>query len=1064
MVALAIIAVWIKFLTENTNENNDSGDNMRNRRSLTSGWRTAVLCAALALGAGFTIPVQVHAQQQPPGASANPVAPSTIRVHFRRVQGDTAEWGVYSWDGPANPSSAWITDRFMFSGSDAFGGWVDIPLAPGKTAVSFLVTDGNGSKNCGADQVAPLNPDVASRGHEIWLLEGDCTVYTAQPALSYGNLSAASAHWLSRASLAWPGAPANASYKLYYAPMGGLGSSAQGVTGATGSMNLTSAPLPQAVRDKFPHLAGATGLALSNADAAKVASLASFQFAIAQFDAAGKMVQVTSLQTAGMLDDVFARQAEKAQLGVSFNLFGAPTFRLWAPTAKSVMLNVYPDSKAPAGSRVAMRLDPASGIWSYTAPNDSWTNKAYYTYAVTVLSRWANNTLVTNTVTDPYSVSLNTNSARSFVAELDSPAMKPRGWEGQHIPRLEHPSDISLYELHVRDFSAGDDTVPAAQRGKYMAFTQQNSRGMRHLKALARKGLSHVHLLPAFDFASVDEAGCVTPTIPDAGPDSEAQQAAVDAVRDADCFNWGYDPVHYNAPEGSYASNADDGAVRIREFRSMVQGLHDAGLRVTMDVVFNHTSASQQGPLSVLDKIVPTYYYRLRNDGSTLNDSCCADTAAEHTMMGKLMIDSVALWAREYKVDSFRFDIMGFAPLELMKRLQTEVNRAAGRPIYLYGEAWNFGAVGNDQRFVQARQANMYGTGIGSFNDRMRDPVRGGGCCDSGENLVTQQGFINGAWLDPNGRANQSQDDLLRMADLVRVGLSGTLRDYRFTDRFGSTRSNQEIDYFGQQAGFAANPSETINYIEAHDNQTLFDINAMRMPQDTPLADRVRVQNLGAAVVLLAQGIPFIHAGQEILRSKSLDRDSYNAGDWFNKLDYSYTSNNFGVGLPMASHNRDNWPLMAPVLANGSIKPDSAAIVSAKNVFEDFLAIRMDTTLFRLRSAQDVSERLVFHNTGPNQVPGVVAMRIDGDEPRRYPQSLYRGVVVVFNVDKVEKTVVLPTLKGLQLDLHKIQRNGSDPVVKGARYVSASGSFTIPARTAAVFVESGSGRNDDALK
>jgi len=354
----------------------------------------------------------------------------------------------------------------------------------------------------------------------------------------------------------------------------------------------------------------------------------------------------------------------------------------------------------------------------------------------------------------------------------------------------------------------------------------------------------------------------------------------------------------------------------------------------------------------------------------------------------------------------------------------------------------------------------MFGTGIGSFNDRLRDSVRGGGCCDSGENLVSQQGFINGIWLDSNERANASQDDLLRLTDLVRVGLSGTLRDYRFTDRFGSTRSNAQIDYFGQQAGFAASPSETINYIEAHDNQTLFDINAMRLPQNTPLAERVRVQNLGAAVVLLAQGIPFIHAGQEILRSKSLDRDSYNAGDWFNRLDYSYASNNFGVGLPGGS-NRDNWSLMAPVLANPLIAPDSAAIQGARSVFEDFLAIRKDTTLFRLRTAKDVSERLVFHNTGPEQVPGMVVMRIDGDEPNRYPQSRYRSVVVVFNVDKVEKSVTIPRLKGLKLDLHKIQRNGSDPVVKGARYASASGAFTIPARSAAVFVESGSGRNDD---
>ncbi|MBQ5946946.1 pullulanase-type alpha-1,6-glucosidase [Massilia sp. ST3] len=1036
---------------------------MSNGRSFTS--RLRVLAAVLAAG-GLLSACGGGAEPGTAGMSANrslsattavaaaeAVAPGSIRIHFRRVQGDTAQWGVYSWDGPQNPSSAWITDRFMFTKTDGFGGYVDIPLAAGKSALWFLVTDGNGTKNCGADQGATLNADVYTKGQEIWLLEGDCTIYSSAPAISLGNLSNASAHWLSARHLAWPGVPAAGSYRLYYAREGGLGSSTEGVTGADGSFALLPSNLPHVLRQKFPHLAGATGLELSTSDAAQAAGLASAQFAIAQFGGDGRLVQVTSLQNAGMLDEVFAAKAVNAQLGVSFDRAGVPTFRVWAPTARSVALDIYPDASSPAATQVPMARDAASGVWTYTAPSAAWTNRAWYTYTVKVLSRWANNTVVTNTVTDPYSVSLNANGRRSFVADLDSRALKPAGWDDQRSPRLEHPADISLYELHVRDFSAGDETVPSAHRGKYLAFADRDSNGMRHLKSLQKAGLSHVHLLPVFDIASVDETGCTTPSIPNAAPDSESQQAAVDAVRDSDCFNWGYDPVHYNAPDGSYATNANDGATRVREFRSMVQSLHETGLRVTMDVVFNHTSGSQQGPTSVLDKIVPAYYYRLNNNGAILNDSCCADTAAENAMMGKLMIDSVALWAKHYQVDSFRFDIMGFAPLDLMKRLQVEVNRAAGREIYLYGEAWNFGTVGNDARFVQARQANMFGSGIGSFNDRLRDTVRGGGCCDGGANLVSQQGFINGVWYDPNGQASQSKDDALRLADLVRVGLSGTLRDYRFVDRFGSLRSNAQIDYFGQQAGFAAAPAETINYIEAHDNQTLFDINALRLPQQTSVADRVRVQNLGAAIVLLSQGVPFIHAGQEILRSKSLDRDSYNAGDWFNRLDYSYASNNFGVGLPMAGVNRDNWWVMQPVLANPLIKPDSRAIQSAKAVFEEFLAIRKDSSLFRLRSAQDVSERLRFFNTGPDQQPGLVVMRIDGEQPYRYRDAQYRSVVVLFNVDKAAKTIAIPELKGRKLSLHKLQRKSDDAVVRASSYEPANGSFMIPARTAAVFVE-----------
>ncbi|MGZ3183475.1 MAG: pullulanase-type alpha-1,6-glucosidase [Telluria sp.] len=1033
---------------------------MDRKSSITSRFAWCWLLAASALltacGAGSdsarTSSTQQQARTAAQVASVAPVAPANIRIHFRHLSSDVTQYGVYSWDGPLNPSHAWITDRFMFTQKDGFGGYVDIPVDTSKNGIWFLVTDGYGNKNCGYDQNAPFTSDIATKGQEIWLIEGECDIHTTQPVISFGNLANASAHWLTADTLAWPNAPQSGSYKLFYAANGGLGSDPSGVTGADGSIDLTiSGTLSDALKQKYPHLANSTALTMSATDAAKVASLATSQFALAQFDAQGNIVMVTSLQMSGMLDSVFAPAASNAALGVSFAR-GVPTFRLWAPTAKSVALNIYPDANAAATTTVAMSKDAASGVWSYTAPDAGWTNKAYYTYTVNVLSRWADNKVVSNTVTDPYSVSLNANSARSFVADLDSGALKPTNWDHHPIPRLDQPTDIAIYELHIRDFSAQDSTVPETHRGKYLAFTDINSNGMRHLEGLARAGLTHVHLLPSFDFASVNEAGCTTPNVPNSGSDWADQQAAVAAAQDTDCFNWGYDPVHYNAPEGSYSTNANDGAVRIREFRSMVQSLHENGLRVAMDVVYNHTSSSQQWNLSVLDKIVPAYYYRLNANGGITNDSCCADTASENAMFAKLMIDSVSLWAREYKVDSFRFDIMGFTPLAVMKQLQQSVNAAAGRPIYLYGEAWNFGTVGNDARFVQARQANMFGTGIGSFNDRLRDAVRGGGCCDSGDNLVSQQGFINGFWYDKNPQGWwQSKDDLLRLADLVRVGLSGTLRDYHFTDRFGNERANSQIDYFGQNAGFTANPAETINYIEAHDNQTLFDINAFRLPQDTPLADRVRVQNLGAAIVTLAQGIPFIHAGQDILRSKSLDRDSYNAGDWFNAIDWSYQTNKFGIGLPMANVNQSNWSIMAPILRNTLIKPDTNAILTAKAYMQDMLTIRAESSLFRMRTADDIKQRLKFFNVGPDQVPGVIVMALDG---HGYDGAKYKRAVVVVNVDKVAKSVAVPQAAGWKLDLHKIQRKSTaDALVGSSRFDRATGTFSVPPRTTAVFVQ-----------
>jgi pullulanase len=1031
---------------------------MRSVRSITSYFKHGLAISACAVflaacgGGGGDTPAADPVVPPPVVVPPVPQAAATVRMHFHRVQNDEALWGTYSWSGPVTPSPAWITGRFMFTTADAFGRFVDIPVDTTKTSITFLVTDEAGNKNCGSDQSVDFNTDIATKGQEIWMLDGDCTIYKTKPAITFGNLSEAKAHWLAASTIVWPGTPATGSYKLYYAANGGLGSAPTGVTGADGSINLAiSGALAPELKTRYPHLASSTALTLPADALATLAAKASNQFAIAQLDAAGKLMQVTSLQSAGMLDSLFAPAAASTQLGLSFSATGVPTFRLWAPTAKSVVLNVYASANATTATDLAMVRDSASGVWSVTAPNASWTNQAYYTYTVRVLSRWASNTLVTNVVTDPYSLSLNANGQRSFVANLDSPALKPAGWDAHPIPVLEHPADISLYELQVRDFSVADLTVPAAHRGKFMAFTDVESNGMRHLRSLRAAGLSHIHLLPSFDIASVDEAGCTTPVIAAGTPNGTTQQAAVAATENLDCFNWGYDPVHYTAPDGSFATNANDGAVRVREFRSMVKSLHENGLRVVMDVVYNHTSSSQQNPMSVLDKIVPTYYYRLNNAGGITNDSCCADTAAENAMMAKLMVDSVATWARDYQVDSFRFDIMGMAPLSVITTIQAEVNKAAKRDIYLYGEAWNFGTVANDARFVQARQSNMFGTGVGSFNDRLRDTVRGGGCCDSGASLISQQGFINGAFFDPSATSTQTKDDLLRLGDLIKVGLSGTLRDYSFTDRFGTVRKNSEIDYFGQQAGFAASPQETINYVEAHDNQTLFDLNAFKLPQSTSLADRVRVQNLGAAITILSQGLPFIHAGQEILRSKSMDRDSYNAGDWFNKLDYTYASNNFGVGLPMQGVNGANWELMTPILANPLIKPDSAAIIGARDTFRDLLAIRADSSLFRLRSAADVAQRLKFHNTGAAQVPGVIAMTLDG---RAYAKAGYTTVVVLFNVDKVARSVSIDDLKGRSLALHKVQQaSTSDARPRSASFDSVAGSFSIPPRSTVVFVE-----------
>jgi pullulanase-type alpha-1,6-glucosidase len=472
-----------------------------------------------------------------------------------------------------------------------------------------------------------------------------------------------------------------------------------------------------------------------------------------------------------------------------------------------------------------------------------------------------------------------------------------------------------------------------------------------------------------------------------------------------------------------------------------------------MDVVYNHTFIAGQDEKSVLDRIVPGYYHRLNAAGVIERSTCCDNTATENLMMGKLMIDSAVLWATQYGIDSFRFDLMGHQPRGTMLRLQERVNAAARRKVPLIGEGWNFGEVADGARFVQASQLSLNGTGIGTFNDRLRDAVRGGSAGDAGEAMVTRQGYINGLVYDPNARAGQRPAaDLLRTADMVRAGLAGSIRSYRLLTWQDTTVQLQEIDYGGQPAGYASEPSEVVNYVENHDNQTLFDINVLKLPLATPRAERARVQALGMALDAFSQGVAYFHAGIDTLRSKSLDRNSFNSGDWFNRIDWSYRDNYFGTGLPPGDDNGQDWPLLKPLLADATIKPAPADIAFARDAFRDLLRIRASSTLFRLRSADEIKQRLRFFNTGSTQEPTVIAAHLDG---RGHEGAKFAGISYFVNVDKVAHAVVDPQGRGTPMRLHPVHLapGAADRRAAQARFDSATGTYTIPARTAVVFVE-----------
>ncbi|MET0403340.1 MAG: pullulanase-type alpha-1,6-glucosidase, partial [Cystobacter sp.] len=960
-------------------------------------------------------------------------APSCLLSWLKDVDGD----GTYTFTTTKIPAGGYECKVAVNEGWEAPGPYGQGGQSPGE--------------NIGFSVPSSGMPVTFSFNSETKVLTIDVT------GAPKGDILRARAHWVAGELLAWDATggavlPAGATFTLHHDATGAMRLGSDGISGGDRlALTVETAGLPPQIAERFPHLRGLTVLRVANADLFRVKDLLKGQMALSLKDAEGKLLNATGVQLPLALDALYANDEA---LGVSW-AEGVPTFKLWAPTARNVGLVLFDDSNpATTGTRVALTVDAATGVW--TARGDaSWRNKFYlYEVEVYVPSR---REVVKTLVTDPYSVSLALNSKRSQVVDLADPALAPEGWATLQKPALDAPEDIVLYELHVRDFSIHDLTVPEPRRGTFLAFAEAESNGMKHLRGLAQKGLTHVHLLPVFDIATIEEdrAKQLSPagSLASLPPDSEEQQAAVVAVKDKDGFNWGYDPFHYTVPEGSYAVNPD-GTSRVVEFRQMVKSLSDSGLRVVMDVVYNHVNASGLSDTSVLDKVVPGYYQRLNADGNVETSTCCQNTASEHVMFEKLMVDSLVTWAKFYKVDGFRFDLMGhhmkFNMLKVQERLRAltvEKDGVDGSRIYLYGEGWNFGEVENNKRGTNATQLNMPGTGIGTFSDRLRDAARGGSPFAG----IKEQGFINGLWYDPNGATPGTPEDqrqrLLHHMDQIRVGLAGNLRDYTFVNKNGDTVKGSQVDYNGQPAGYTLDPQEVITYVSAHDNETLFDAIQFKAPASADMDVRVRMNNLGMSLVALGQGIPFFHAGDELLRSKSLDRDSYNSGDWFNTLDFTYTSNNWGVGLPPAEKNRDNWPVMKELLGNPALKATPEHIRRAHEHLGEMLRIRKSAALFRLRTAQAVQEHVHFLNTGASQVPGLIVMKLQDSGAA----DKVTDVVVFFNAHDEQQVFRIGEYANRSMQLHPVQQASTDAVVRGASF-QTTGDFTVPGRSTVVFV------------
>jgi pullulanase len=1002
-------------------------------------WLSAVLAAA-ALAAGFAACAPVSAADEAPA-----LAPNTARIHYHRPRGDYEGWGLHTWEDAAAPTQ-WGA-AMPPAGRDGYGPWWDVALKPSAAKLGLIVHKGD-QKDPGPDMFL----DVAAR-KQAWIVSGRNELAASPPdvsALAFGDLSRQKAHWVDRTTLLWPTtAPAGAEFRLYASPDASLRLTKSGVSGAPGvPLRVDAAGISPALRERFPYLAGSIVLKLDEASDSPAIEWLRGQLAIAWRAADGASGDATGLQIPGVLDDLLAWGGD---LGVTWN-GTIPSLRVWAPTARAVRLLIYDGPRTPQPvTALAMTRD--HGTWTATG-TPAWKGR-YYLYEVTVFTP-STGRIETVTATDPYSRSLSRNGERSQVVDLRDAALKPEGWDALTKPPLERIEDASVYELHVRDFSVSDTTVPATHRGGYLAFTDASD-GTRHLRALAEAGLTHVHLLPVFDFATVDEDRSLWQSPGDLSKlpaDSDQQQAASGRIGSSDAFNWGYDPAHYGVPEGSYASDPD-GTVRVVEFRRMVQGLASLGLRVVMDVVYNHTHASGLAEFSVLDRIVPGYYQRLNADGAVENSTCCANTASEHRMMEKLMVDDLVHWARDYKVDGFRFDLMGH---HMKRNLEAIRDRLAaltlakdgvdGTKILLYGEGWDFGEVQGGKRGVNATQKNLAGTGVGTFNDRLRDAVRGGN--PFGDRR--EQGFATGLFTLP-GEFNRGGDGdrakLLDLTDRIRVGLAGNLAGYRLVDRRGTPTTGAALG----GTGYTASPRECVNYVEAHDNETLWDKVQYAAPAAATLEQRARMQVLALSVPALAQGLPFFHAGGEILRSKAMDADSYDSGDWFNRIDWSRTTNHWGMGLPGADKNRDRWNLIRPLVGNPALAPRATDIDLAFGAFRDLLRVRRSTPLFRLATAEEVQSRVAFLNTGPAQVPGLIVMTLSDAVPGGPSLgSKWKRVVVVFNARPEPVTYAYPGFAQAKLSLHPAQAGGADLVVKGATFDAARAALTVPGLTTAVFV------------
>ncbi|GJM62193.1 type I pullulanase [Persicobacter diffluens] len=579
------------------------------------------------------------------------------------------------------------------------------------------------------------------------------------------------------------------------------------------------------------------------------------------------------------------------------------TFKVWSPTATAVDLHFY--EKGEGGSPVEtismLKSNEKNGLWKLVVNGNQ--EGRFYTYQVHIGKEMLEET------PGIYAQAVGVNGKRAQVIDLTK--TNPEGWEADKRPLLARPNDIILYELHVRDVTISE-TSGSQYPGKFLGLVEKGTKspeglatGIDHIKEM---GVTHVHLLPAFDYRSVDESKLDEPQ-----------------------FNWGYDPQNYNVPEGSYATNPYEPAVRIREFKEMVKGFHEKGIRVVLDVVYNHTGFTDEANFNLES---PGYYYRHNEDGTFSDASACGnETASEHPMMRKYIIESCKYWAKEYHLDGFRFDLMAIHDIETMNQLSAEL-KEIDPSIYVYGEGWNAAAspLPADEQALKINTTQL--TDVAAFSDDMRDAVKGSVFYDE------ESGYIGG------------QFDL---KESIKFGIVGAIQHDQI--------NYNKINY--SKAPWANKPSQCVNYVSCHDNQTLYD----KLKIANPKASEATIQKLdrlAATMILTSQGVPFLHAGSEMLRTKGGEHNSYNKPDAINQIDW-------------------NW------------KSQHQDIVS---YYKGLIQLRKNHPAFRMLTAEMIQNNLEFMDTPEAVVAYKISNYANLDE--------WKEIIVIFNADAGQQTINLP--------------------------------------------------------